>query len=275
MAFNDIEISEYFQPQELYTFTRGVFSWRVTSGDEDIDFGGNTYEAIPMTRTKIEATQDLGKASLKINASRRFSFLDQFIATSPTDVITLTITRIHAGDADQAITWKGRVINVKLTESEGIITCQSIQTTLKRPGLRRLYQAACPHVLYGGSCKLISSSFAIPATLTGVSGLTITAAEFSVSIDPTYDPSYFVGGFVEFDQSGLITRRFITDHNNGAGTLTLNLSFAGIASGDSVTAYPGCDHTVDTCAGKFNNINNYGGFPFIPVKNPMNGTPVF
>lgn len=275
MAFNDVETSEFFQPIELYEFKRSLFSWYFTSGDEDVIFNNNTYVAVPIKRGRIESTQDLGKSTMKITMSRRVSFLAQFIATSPTDVITITITRIHASDADPAITYKGRVVNVKFVENEGEVTCHPIQTALRRPGLRRIYQTACPHVLYGNECGVLKDSFDILATLTGASGLTITSPSFIVSINPTFDAAHFVGGLVEFSQAGLVTKRFITDHDNTTGTLTLNLSFRGIISGDIVTAFPGCDHTVDTCAGKFNIINNYGGFPFIPIKNPMNGTPVF
>jgi len=31
----------------------------------------------------------------------------------------------------------------------------------------------------------------------------------------------------------------------------------------------GCDHSVSTCAARFDNLANYGGFPFIPTKNPF------
>ncbi len=37
-----------------------------------------------------------------------------------------------------------------------------------------------------------------------------------------------------------------------------------VAIGDQFRLLPGCDHTVATCDGVFNNIIHYGGFPFIP-----------
>ena len=46
---------------------------------------------------------------------------------------------------------------------------------------------------------------------------------------------------------------------------------AGLKAGDAFEAYPGCDHTLATCAAKFGNQLNYGGFPYIPVKNPFTG----
>lgn len=191
MAFNDVEISEFHEPIELYQFTRGVFSWYMTSADRDIIFQTNTYLAESLTRSSIESTQDLGKAVLKVTMSRRTSFLDQFISSSPTDVISVTITRIHASDADPAVTFKGRVSNVKFAENDAEVTCIPNQSTLKRPGLRRSYQTNCAHTLYGPVCKVIKNSFAIPATIDAASGLTITSTSFIVSINPTFDADWF------------------------------------------------------------------------------------
>ena len=45
-----------------------------------------------------------------------------------------------------------------------------------------------------------------------------------------------------------------------------------ISLGDDVIAYAGCDKLNSTCHTKFNNIVNFGGFPFIPSDNPFTGT---
>jgi hypothetical protein len=35
--------------------------------------------------------------------------------------------------------------------------------------------------------------------------------------------------------------------------------------GDTFIAYPGCDKTQATCTAKFNNLANFGGFPYVPA----------
>ena len=112
-------------------------------------------------------------------------------------------------------------------------------------------------------------------TAVSLSGLDLTSAAFSVSINATYDATHFLGGYVEVSQGGTVSTRGISDHNNGSGIITLTLPLPDLKVGDTVTAYPGCDHDNSTCSGKFANIDNYGGFPFIPEKNPMDGTSVF
>jgi len=42
-----------------------------------------------------------------------------------------------------------------------------------------------------------------------------------------------------------------------------------------VSAFPGCDKSIGICQAKFNNHQNYGGFPHTPTKNPFDGTPIY
>ena len=276
MAYADIEILEFFEPRELYKFTRDSFNWYFTSGDEDISFGGQTYLAVPIKRKSIESTQELGKTPLKVLCSRTNPFAVQYIGESPPSVVTLEIIRQHAEDVDTVTSFKGRVINVGFNGDEVTITCQSNQSSLLRPGLRRLYQTACPHVLYGDKCTVVQATFKITAVVAAVSGTVLTSAAFTVSIDPVYDGAWFKGGVAEFvDGDGFTIKRFITEHNHLDGTITLNLPLKGVIATSSVDVFPGCGHDTKTCNEKFNNINSYGGFPFIPEKNPQNGTPVF
>lgn len=276
MDFAEIEILEFFEPRELYKFTRDTFEWFFTSGDEDITFEGDIYLAVPISRKKIQSTQELNKTVLKIEVSRTNPFVTQFISASPTAVIAVEIIRQHTEGSDTVVSFKGRVINVSFSEDEVTVSCQSNQSSLKRPGLRRLYQTACPHVLYGAQCSVTQVDFKITATLDAVDGNVLTSTTFTVGIDPEFDVAWFVGGVVEFvDGDGLTNRRFITEHNHIEGKITLNLPLEGAIATSSVDAFPGCGHDNVTCNGKFTNIESYGGFPFIPEKNPQDGTPVF
>lgn len=276
MSFGDIEILEFFEPSELYKFTRDTFSWYFTSGDTDTVFETNTYLSEPIKRKSIESTQDIGKTPLKIMVARDNPFVAQFLASTPTDIITLEISRHHAEGPETVVSFKGRVINVSFKGSKAEITCQSNQSSLRRPGLRRLYQTACPHVLYGDQCTVAQATFITTAVLTAVDGLVLTSTSFIVSIDPSFDITWFVGGMVTFvDGDGLTNRSFIKEHDNIAGTITLNLPLKGAIVTSSVDASPGCGHDPTTCNEKFTNIEFYGGFPFIPDKNPQDGTPVF
>ena len=170
MAYNDIERSEYNNhPVELYAFTRGSLSWLYTSADSDITFEGRTYLTVPISRGRIEASSDLGKISIKIVFADTVEIVRQYIPFSPTDVIDLVITRFHQGAPESVIPWRGRVTNVSFRQDRTAeMVCQPLYASLRRPGLRRVYQTTCPHVLYNAPCNALRNDFRTVAFLSAV-----------------------------------------------------------------------------------------------------------
>lgn len=57
-------------------------------------------------------------------------------------------------------------------------------------------------------------------------------------------------------------------------TLAAHDAGAAIAFAPQVEIARGCDLRRDTCAGKFDNLANFGGFPDIPGRNPFGGTSI-
>jgi uncharacterized phage protein (TIGR02218 family) len=153
------------------------------------------------------------------------------------------------------------------------IECENIFTSLRRPGVRARYQKKCRHALYQRGCNLNDYDFAVVATATAVDGSVITVPDLADSNfdSNTQGDGYFTGGMIE-TATGFM--RYIIDHTGDQLTLITPLSEltedVNDSSGDAVvTLYPGCDHTRGTCKDKFNNLVNYGGFPWIPGKNPF------
>ena len=72
------------------------------------------------------------------------------------------------------------------------------------------------------------------------------------------DKTYIVGGI----------RRAVISHSFGNLTLATPL-LEPLPPGARVSLYAGCDKGLNTCKDKFANFNRYGGFPFIPIKNPF------
>lgn len=256
-------------PVELYDFARGSLHWRYTSSDQAVTFNTSTYDSALIKRGAIEATQELARSPVTLSTPRDFAVADMFRIAPPTDVITLTITRYHAGDGEGVVVWMGRVLNVEWAGGEATIHCEPVVTSLNRNGLRRLYQRQCPHVLYSPACGVDATARRVVAAVDSVVGIVLQISELSAQAD-----GYYSGGFVEWETvSGIFERRFITQHIGVS--ITLNQPFDGITIGTTVRVYPGCDHTTSTCNGKFANLPNYGGFPYIPIKNPFGGNGVF
>lgn len=250
------------RPVELYTFMRGALSYRYTSANVDRTVAFNLYTSAPIERDKIEQGPEINRSGLSITVPRDFPIAQLYMISPPTDVVSLILQQYHEGDGELAVIWSGRVLGVSFMDSKAKIELEPIGTSVRRNGLRRMYQKLCPRVLYSASCGVSASTYRVSA-VADVSGVTVTAGVLGTHAD-----GYWKGGYIEWPIAGGLTeRRFIFDH---VGTsIELDMPPVGLVSGTLVTFYPGCDHTLGTngCA-KFSNQVNYGGMPYIPSNNP-------
>lgn len=270
MSFDDRERStQDGRPVELYTFARDGSTWRYTSGDRDVVLLGNTYAARALRRSEIEATNEKARLGIRITAPRTLEVVDLFRVAPPTQAVTLVLQQYHAGDGEVATLWTGRILAVSFQGLQAEIAAEPIYTSIRRIGLRRLYQRQCPHVLYGPACRVARAGFRVEGTVANVTGQVVAVAAALAFAD-----GHFAGGYLEFAAAaGVTERRFILEHTGAA--LTLSSGASDLAVGAAVALLPGCDHTLATCAAKFGNAANYGGFPYMPTKNPFGGDPIY
>lgn len=268
MTYDSREISvQDGAPVELYEFARNAKVWRYTSSEQDIGDSSETWLSVPITRTAVETNTEQARNALKLTVPRNFEIADLFRVSPPTDIIALTVRRFHRGEEDDvAVIWLGRVLNCSFEGARAVLNCEPVSASLKRQGLRRLYQKQCPHALYGPGCNLDKEDFRHNTTVQEASGVTVTVASL-----PSQSAA---GGWIEYeDEDGNLERRFI--RSASGTTLILNLPFNEIDSNLAVSVFPGCNHTMEVCDGDYDNILNYGGMPFTPHKNPFDGTPIF
>jgi uncharacterized phage protein (TIGR02218 family) len=258
-------------PIEHFEFEVGPTVYRYTSAPDDQIYLTKTYDAVQIARSDVDESGDIPKDGITITVPRDAAIADEFRVAPPSVVILVNIYRFHNDDPDgeRKLFWTGRVLNCEWKGAIADLTCESIYTALKRPGLRRLYQRMCPHVLYGSACGLNDTAYKSTITLATVAGTTLT----SLDIDAQPD-GYFAGGMIEWESSpGRFERRGIKSHIGD--TVTLTHPVPGLEAGQAVSFWAGCDHSLATCDSKFSNSANYGGFPFVPKKNPFTGTNVF
>ncbi|WP_119352945.1 phage BR0599 family protein [Azohydromonas sediminis] len=255
-------------PVELYEFRRGNTAWRYTSAAQSQLHLGSEYMPLPMRRSSLERSAELGRSGLRVSMPRDAQVAAAFISAPPADVTLLTIYRRHRDDTETLAVWIGRVLNAEWRGSEVELNCEPSYTSLQRTGLRRMYQRTCTHVLYGTDCKVSAVAFRVSGSVSEVDG-----NDISVAAAASFSAGHFAGGYATW-QSGLVTeKRMITAHD--AEWLTLSAAPAGLFVGAPVMLYPGCDHSLATCATKFANTDNFGGFPFIPTKNPFGSNPIY
>jgi uncharacterized phage protein (TIGR02218 family) len=163
-----------------------------------------------------------------------------------------------AAPIGSVILFKGRIgtiDNVGRTTAEITINSDLVLLDLQMP--RNVYSPACQHVLYDSGCGLVKSAYGTPGTVGA--GSTVSVVNWP-------------GASTNFNQGTLL---FSSGANSGVSvniksavaSTSLALSYPLLnapATGDSFTAYWGCDHTQGTCNGKFNNLANFRGFPYVP-----------
>lgn len=266
MTYAANETSNQASPIELYHFARGLDNWRYTSYDELISFQSADYEPLALGRSDIEWQSEIERSEITITLPRDNLLAAQYIAYPPTEVLTLTIYRQHAYDVsgEYSVYWQGRLLNTEFKGSVCEFTCETVYTSLKRPGLRRKALPQCPHVLYGPQCRANQETYRSIGTLSAIGSFTLTAPEWG-----GFSDGYFTGGLIIYDT---FQRREIMDHVGS--TITISANLLDVQLGATVSAFPGCAHNMDDCVNKFTNEENYGGFPYFG-PNPFGGRTIF
>lgn len=122
---------------------------------------------------------------------------------------------------------------------------------------RNLYSPNCIHTLYDAGCGVDRASFTVSGS--------VGAGSTSILINTSVAAANQLQGAVIFT-SGLnaglraTVRSFVTG-------VSLSLQYplqAEPSVGDAFDVSAGCDHTRGTCQGRFANLANFRGFPFIP-----------
>lgn len=255
-------------PVELYEFIQGLSRWNYISGADQIVRLGQTYKPSPIKRDRVKQSTDIFKNSMKLTFPRDDEFASQFLGFAPEEITTVTILRGHWGDPDNQyiVYWKGRVLSAKATDSQIELECEPVYTSIRRPGLRAKFEYGCRHVLYARGCGVNRELYKhenLVLTLTG--GLNVEVA----GVAGVYADGWLTGGILVAPDN---SSRFIVAHS--AGVVTLSRPLASLTTGQVVKLYPGCDHLRTTCDTKFNNLDNFGGFPWIPSRNPFDGSSI-
>ena len=258
-------------PIELFRFSMGSTVWRYTSGDvavgRDVGAGDGAQNFVTevLKRAELDYSQEDSGGSLEVRVPRTNPVAALFIPFAPPLPVGLTAYRFHDGDAETVVIFIGKVASVAFEDTEAVLTCQPIQAMFSRTLPRLYFQKQCNWSLYSTQCGVSRAAFGestyggVRATITVLSGLQVTAPVLGIHGDGWYD-----GGYLELDSG---TKRLIVSQVGDVATLQNPL--IGVAVGEPITVYPGCDKTEATCGAKFSNLSNHFGFARIPYRNPF------
>lgn len=251
---------------ELYKFrlSDGTLLY-YTSGDTDIDYYGQTFltgelnfERSPI-RTAVGVEVDEVTISVYPGSNGNSILSPEFVNNGGLDGAWLTIFRVRQSYG--VYLFEGLVSDATADRSKAELTVSAATLLLNIDMPRNVYTAGCIHTLFDGGCGLVKASFA-HADAVAPAGATNRFLWCGL----TQALGYFDLGTITFTSGANngVTRT-IKNYDVGAISLSYPLKTAPAVS-DTFIAYPGCDKRMtETCAGKFSNLANYRGFPFIPV----------
>lgn len=160
-----------------------------------------------------------------------------------------------------AIVWfYGRVADTDVGRSKIEMKVKSLLNLLAVQQMpRRLYQAACTHVFGDAMCTFNRAGLAA----TVAAGAGSNQAAIVTGLSPSPATLYDQGTIFALSGQNVGQSRTISQLSGGNAYL-LKAWLYPVAAGDSFELLPGCDHTVATCQNTFNNLDHFGGFPYIP-----------
>ena len=248
---------------ELYAFNSASGQFLLTPHEFDVDLDGNLYASLSIERNELALGAEAAKSALELKLPPACDLVRHLLATSLTGETTSITLRIGRRDTWgdywwlSGTRWMGRVLGVEIAEDAARIRCESAQVSLKRIGLRRLYSRKCSHVLYSSACG---------ASQISASAFALNTNGRNVELDggvPAGVSGGVAGGWLQTPEGA--RHMIVSDYGNGVELLYP----VAIEPATSVQLTVGCDHSTSTCESRFGNLDNYGGFPAIPSKNPF------
>jgi uncharacterized phage protein (TIGR02218 family) len=243
-------------PVELYTFTAGTTIYRMTSCDEDFSFGGNVYTATAIARsnTRFSPTDEPHEQLVTMPASH--VLLRDNVFTTYRSKLEVTITVVQQVSGTSQVLWAGPIVNVSVSGRTATLRVPSqLDDVLATPIPSRVFSRKCGHRLFDDTCKLVEATFTQSTTVSSHTGRTVVVGSVFGAVN-----GYYQAGEVVRVSDG--ERRLVVAQVGT--TFTLSSPFPELVDGDSIHILAGCDHSAVTCgSAKFNNIDNFGGHPFI------------
>lgn len=261
------------RPVEVYRFTQGGSTFEYTSAEDLVTVDSVDYPAETIKRGSIAQSPQDRDSILSIEVPITNAFARRYRASTPGSRASIVIQSVQRGDfpGPEAITiYSGFVTSVAFENdlTSAAIACRPVEAASSRAIPRFSYQSLCNHVLFDANCKVddTDARWRFTSTVSAQSGSTLTVTGASA-----FGADWWVGGFVEID-GGDDARLVVAQSGDD---LQLLLPFPSSSVGKSITAFAGCDHTIGICDSKFNtpedtqsNVINYGGFAFVPTRNP-------
>lgn len=244
-----------------------------TNHDRDLTFGSVTYEASTgFLGTEIESQLGMSVDNMDVyGAVDSTNISEADIEAGLYDNAEIEVYLVNWEDvSERVIMKKGNLGEVKRGKTMFQTEVRGISSQLQQVK-GRTYQHACDALLGDSRCKqsLSGSTYTGSGSVASTNGFSyVTTSGIS-----SYENGWFSRGKITFtsgNNNGIV--REVKEHFNTNGVVTVSLweqTPFEIDNSDTFTITAGCDKLFKTCKVKFNNANNFRGFPHIPGSNTV------
>jgi uncharacterized phage protein (TIGR02218 family) len=254
---------------------------RYCSGDQDIVWNGFTWSSGGTTGLYFDRQGSKAKVVQQLGVSVDTLVFDiipgegtvlgadfmESIQNGLFDGSDLTLYRAFMPtygntSAGTLIWFVGRTADITFVSSFATFNVNSHLELLNISMPRNLFQAGCVNTLYDASCGLAQGDFEV----SDAAGVGTQAGTIYTTL--TEATGWFNQGKIQFTSGPCdgLWRTVKAYVNSGTSIVTLTSPFpVSPEVGDTFLIYPGCDKTQSTCETKFSNLDNFRGFPYIPV----------
>lgn len=268
-----LETATEIRMADLYTITlKSGTVLRYTTWESSLNVLGDVFLSGPPSfeRTAIEEQLGMDVSTIEVMIQANLSNVVsgapvlQAIGQGLWDGAAFRIGRLFMDSSGNQIGTLIRFAGVvgpvdELTRSYAKITVNAGTQFLTMQLPPVIMQPNCIHTLFDAGCTLVKANFAESNTVQG--GSTVNKIiSLSAKADGYYDNGQIL--FTSGPNNGLL--KAVKQYFAQEFFFNSPLPFAPNA-GDAFTAYPGDDKTQATCTNKFNNLANFGGFPYVPV----------
>lgn len=271
MTVDALELSDYDgTPERLFLFQMGTdVRWGYLQSSRAYTYLSVEYSPMYVEMGDISQALSESSPTVDIQIDADAAVAQQFVPYMPILPIRVRVYRHHFDDPDDdfKVEMIGEVVSCQFDEEEGKanLSCRMVASNLDRKVPWPQYQKPCNYALYGAGCRINPDDYKTETTAGSVIEERISSADFAAVAALNSDPKWFVNGFVRNRVTKEI--RFVIDQEDDV--LYLQAPFVGLVTGDLIDAFAGCDRSRETCHTKFDNLDRWLGFGWIPEKNPF------
>ena len=242
-----------------------------TSYNEDIMWGPQSvlYRAVPITRSDMETHIDLSVDKFVVQAADmafEFNGVERHLSDGILKNARIILKRIcfnaQYGIGLEMLLFDGW-ISLSYNESSITLDCTSLLDCMNIQIPRFVYQEPCNHRIFDSFCGKDEDDYVEHGTCTSTSTSAYSIIDTAFVINPD-DPTYYLRGEIRITSGeNLGERRQIYSTIDGQ-ILVTSPFYSRLKIGDTYDYYPGCDLTPETCIARFNNLEHFLGFVYIP-----------